>query len=595
MILPYKKLFKVLLSLSLITCPTFTLADAGDNAIKTVQEAVDNSYLAAKADAQAYVKMDFLKLVDNISNELVRYASNKEYYKDHTAFVSLVEDKFRELANKDLITLPKTRKQLEQFISNYEELVRTKFELSWHANQQQKDFEDARDFILAFSKDFENVCKAGRANGDSHYMPPGLVTPPFVSSFKGYVNPSFVGALTSGVPFTVGHSYVSSTGGSEAANRDRARTVAVTTTISNISANFWVASKLTGAAAGSGAFSGFSTAMAAAAPYALVASAVVIVVVDLMAREEAYKLSAKITKANDIRREETANAIDVNKYYKESCLKYSDALKKIANVFIVLTSKDKALAVKNAERQEAEIESWEKKSVKKTIAFCKSQLQLLIKHNGCVDVSTINGNLEKYMEDNKNDPTKLCYINKEKTQITPISGDCSLPYNDEKRQTQVESAHKLIEDYDKVYDFEKTIELISAKMTLVLSEHEEMQKTIRETSFYAVNRQQERAFQNLIRFINLSKKARRVSNSSSMIIREKKIQAKYYDFRKSYFRYVGHTLDVIFGNANKEDVLKEMGQIHSELRPFYKKYFDIKEVRTLYENFVGLARDIRSF
>ena len=71
MIKPAKKALRILLSLSIV----ITTSD---------------SYVAAKADAQAYVKVDFLKLVNNIGKKFLPVMSAHHYLMVMEVFVTSI-------------------------------------------------------------------------------------------------------------------------------------------------------------------------------------------------------------------------------------------------------------------------------------------------------------------------------------------------------------------------------------------------------------------------------------------------------------------------------------------------------------------------
>jgi hypothetical protein len=332
--------------------------------------------------------------------------------------------------------------------------------------------------------------------------------------------------------------------------------------------------------------------MVAAAPYALAVAVAVMVIVDTMAREEAYKLGEKLSKANRILREKSPKASDVAAFYREQCEKYLGASKNLLGIFATLAGSGASEALSAATAKIPELEVWENKSQSISTEYCQINLYQLAEKEGCKSFDDIQGDRQKFAEAHQTDSKALCYEDKKNDRIVPITASCQLPIATEARKAAFDDAQKKVDEYNATYSFDKTMELLNAKMTMVMSDQSGIIQGIRDLEFEPIDKQQRLTFAKLIKFINILQRSRPLADGEKALVAELAIQKQFTSLRSKYLDLVRDTLDLIFGNKTKKEVLARMKLYNEELKPFYEKYLHIEVVMDLRDDFSALVRDV---
>ena len=607
----FKKILYYTLSLSLALTPTFSMAeDPRDTARKVISE----SHELARADARSYVKEDFMALVDVLTNEIVSYDENNgKIISLYQKYLSELQEEFAGIAGADVEQMEMSYKAVEAFMVRYEQAVRKQFAASWLPSEQQKSFENARVVIADMAKSFQKTCEVGRTNFDRNYIGGGFEVPEYISSLNGRLsfNPGF---LLGGSPITWNYSYVSGTAGSEAANSDRARVTSAVVTASNIANSFWLGSKYSawvassstvsgttaasasaaggaatsgGAAASSGGLmSSVSSSMVAAAPYLMAAAAVVIIVVSIMAQQEAYKLAKKVHEANNMLAEETANHQDVLVYYQDSCKQYSEILNEFVQVLLDLEgSETRATRLEKANKLKPELQTWEEASQQQTqeAYLCKKRVAGLYKDTGCTQADPKLELLtfaKNHIVDEK-DPKTWCIVSEKDNMIFGVENECSLPFDEGERQEIVDEANKQVDEYNKKYPIEKITELVSAKLALVFQNQKAVQNQLYNASVEHIHRLQERAFANMMSYINITKKLKDDVEGVRILSEELTVQKQFAAFRDEALTIGSDLIKVVFNEETKAKFLEKMEDLSKRFRLFRLNYGHLKKVDNL--------------
>ena len=590
---------RIVLSASLaLAAPVANAEDPRDVAHRVVKESQE----LAKQDAKAYVKQDFYKLIDVLTEEMSQYATSQELYQVYARYMTELENEFSALAIENVKELTPTWEALEKYMERYEKSVRKQFVASWIPSEQKRQYENARAMINAFAGDFQDMCAVGRSNAEKTYTVPGIPVPDYVSSLNGRLSPNYLGALTGGLPISWNYSYHSATAGSEAANKDRAHVVNAFVTASNLANSAWITSKISaltattasgaaasgaaasGAASSGGMMASVNSAMVAAAPYLLAAAAIAIVAVHLIAQKEAAELAQKIVDANNIMARGTADHKDVQKYYRQSCEEYSNMVNQFVLVFNDLDQEEqRQKRIKEAQELQPALDKWEEESPKQGFYLCQNHLQKLYQEEGCTQIAEGQsvGQILKTHKVDETKPKTMCLIDAKKENIAAANGNCVIPFDEKQREKVIETAISEMDKYNKQYPFSEIVKLVSAKLALVFKDQKQLQESIRKISEKDVRDSQQRAFDNLVRYINVVQRLKKDVESVKSLNAEAKVYSQYFEFRDKVLVAGKNFIKVVFDKHNKQALLTELNDIKKSFKSFSRRYRHLKEVQAL--------------
>lgn len=596
--------FRSLLSWCLVTSPLVVYSeDPGAAAIQFIQE----SHKAARKESAAYVKEDFYKLVDRLSEEMENYANSRELYQTYKKYLSELEAEFGSLSAESFSSGEQTFEKLDQFIQRYETAIRKQFVASWIPSEQQKQYAQARLMIEEFSKSFQRTCERGRSKFEGVYDISGIQTPEHFSSLNGKVDFSPLGLLSGGSPLTWNYSYVDGTAGSKAANHDRAVAVNTVVTASNLANSMWLSSKFvammstTGSTAsvssgGTGMMATVNSTMVAAAPYLLAASAIVMLTVYFMSQAEAAKFAKKVVDANTRMAREAPDHLDFQKYYKDTCDQYLEVLNQLIVVFQDLDNEEKRVKrLEESNLLSEEIAVWETESPKQGFFLCQVQLNERYENYGCTQIKK-EDSPERLKQTHVFDPKKpesFCFINTEKTGIKPYNNACALPIKDKDRSALVTSAQKSMYEYNAKYPIETVINYMAANLAIEFADQQELQSKIRRVSTEHIENVQERAFQNLVRYIRIVKHMQDGLGKEDALSAEAAIQTNYFYFKRELIALGDQCIDVIFGRMSLSKLKSDMAEYQLRLKPFVRKYRHVNEIKELGQTANFVANELR--
>lgn len=587
-----KKSLCLITAISMISTPYFALANEIEDNVK---RSIDASFKHAEADATAMVAEDFGRMTDKMMLQMANYAKSQDIYKVYVGMVNELQEEFKALAAQNS-SQQFSEKMVQEYMDRYAAAIRKRFAASWAPVQQTSEFEFARSMIAGLAQDFKNVCKNGRAMKSWSYLNPRIAPPGYISRFNVNVGPNWVAPFMGGIPINISYGFSSATGGSEAANRDRARALAITGTASNIATSMWISSKFAALAgvtqATTGAMATFSNAMIVAAPYLAAVAVITMIVVDTLAKAEAKRLNDQLQNALHLQGMKTADVETVNQFYRESCKEQSGALDKIVQVFADLDNPEvRSDRLNAAKLKEEQLKKWEDASGEIEASACLLELGQMYKDNGCqqLEATTKWSDLKP---DAKN-PKTLCAIDAAKETIFPLNMSCKLPFDKTERESILKTAKDKTEKYDKTYPAATVVELLVARLTLVFADQQKLATLWKESALEVLDRNQTLAFNQLLRLINLMQAATVSSKTSSVLAGELNAITQYTNFRKTLVDYASQGMNVIFGKTSKAPVLRKLEELNQAYAPFLQKYRHVPEVKNLGQTISAVTEQVR--
>lgn len=573
-----KKIVNYLLCLSIASYPINPAV--AEDPVDSASKVVEQTTLAAKADAEAYVVEDFHRIMGRITGELVDLTQGDAVLKEYTQMVQELSAEFEEMSQLDIESLRQqaaTSQDLEEFIQRYEESVRKLFMAQWTPVQQEAAFQKARDFIQLLATDFENTCQDGRGDAEKSYMSEGYAVPKYVTYFEGKVS------LGAGDELGLELNYGIETAGSEEAAKDRRLAIDISTGAAEITASAWLAQT-----SGMATFSAGSTGamLAAAAPYMIAVVAVVMIVTSVSARAEAYKMAKKVIKANELLASATPDHEDVNKFYRESCKAYSGLFSRVAAVFGRLPKDGSSNEdVEKAEKLKPAMEAWENESIEFDKNICQMNLDLLYRENGCASSDISDVELEQLVK-NQN-PKAACVEDRMSGVIrSNVQGrSCELPLAEGERKATLEKAMTYNDAYNDKYSLERISEFLAAKVTLSFQNQYQTQQEFRNIAHEEVTRYQNLALEKVFAFVKLVQELRPLSEGEELLMKEKQALDQFHAYRNQVLEMSVTAIQVIFEEASKEKLLKEFENLEKPLKAFKNRHAHIKEVRELHKSF----------
>ena len=577
----WNQLTALFVALSL-TCVPFARANEYDD---MVDQDIKTSFERAKADAEAMAASDFANLNQDIMAQVARYAASQQDFVLYQRLVADIETQLNALSDANLDELQHSEQAVRDFMAKYEQEVRRKFMVSWIPTNQVAEYDLTRNLILGMSSDFKKLCDKGRSiKGWSYVSSPPFAPPQFVSRFDAKISPNFIGAALGGFPLSVGYGYQSATGGSEAANRDRARAVAITMTASNIATNFFIAAKVGSlmgiAAPASGVMGAVSGAMIAAAPYLAAVAVLVMIAVDVQARAEAARLNNQLQNALNKKYTKSADSETVNQFYRESCTAYSNTIDKVVGAFADLSDPAKAPARKAAaDGLAADIERWQADAGAMSEPGCQLDLDRLYSQYGCTQLQKAED--VAALKPNQKDPKTLCAIDPEKKAIRALDMQCVIPFNDNERKSLIDEDKQKVDSFNSTYTPDKVMDLISAEVTIKFSDQERLANNWRQVNYDKLDEAQGRAFRQLLRLINLMQQARGLTGDELKLKEEIAVQRQFFVFRDRMLKLGVLGIQVVQGKTAKAPVLKALMDLKSQYASFQLSYRHVQEVMDL--------------
>lgn len=577
MISTFKKTLNVAIALSISLYP-INPAMAGP--VEEAAKVVEQTRLAAQADAESYVAEDFNRIVGKVTNELLGMKDGDELLAEYSRLIQSISSEFEEMSQLNIENLKQqaaTSENLEEFIQKYEDTVRKLFMAKWTPVEQEIAFQKARDFISLLSQDFENTCQAGRSEAGKSYISKGFEMPKYVTYFEGKIKIGKDDKI--GFDFD----YRIETEGSESAAKNRKLAIDISTTAAEITASAWAAN-----ATGLATFSAGTTGamLVAAAPYMIAVVAVVMIVTTLSARAEAYKIAKAVNKANRLIATETPDHNDVNNYYKESCKSYAGIFSKVAKVFASLPKDGSSNAdVKKAELLKPELDQWSKDSSEFDSNVCKLNLSLVYEMFGCLDGSTSASELKNLIS--KKDPKLTCTADAINgvIQSNLESKVCEIPLAEGDRTAVINQSVAYNERYNETYSHSKISDLVAAQVTLAFQNQYRVQQQLRTESLKKANEFQKQALQKVFAFVRLVQGLKPLTEGEKLLIKEKEALTQFYSFRDQVLELSVSTIQMIFNDYSKEQLLVEFADLQKPLTVFSNKFAHISEVQVLKTSF----------
>lgn len=573
-----KKIVNYLLCLSIASYPVNPAV--AEDPVASASKVVEQTTLAAQADAEAYVAGDFQRIMGRITGELMDLTQGSEVLTEYTLLIRQLTAEFEAMSQLDVESLRQqaaTSQNLEEFIQRYEETVRKLFMAQWTPVQQEAAFQKARDFIKLLANDFENTCRDGRADAEKSYMSEGYAVPKYVSYFEGKVS------LGAGDELGLELNYGIETAGSEQAAKDRRLAIDISTGAAEITASAWLAQT-----SGMATFSAGSTGamLAAAAPYMLAVVAVVMIVTSVSARAEAYKMAKKVIKANELLASGTPDHEDVNRFYRDSCKAYSGLFSKVAAVFGRLPKDGSSNEdVEKAEQLKPAMKIWENESNEFDKNICRMNLDLLYKENGCVSSDISDVEFEQLV--NNQDSKAACVEDKMAGVIrSNVQGrSCELPLAEGERKATVEKAMTYNDAYNEKYSMERISGFLAAKVALSFQNQYQTQQNFRNIAYEDVTRYQELALEKVFAYVKLIQELRPLSEGEELLMKEKAAMEQFYIYRNQVLELSVTAIQVIFEESSKEKLIKEFEALSKPLKSFKNRHAHIREVRELHKSF----------
>lgn len=544
-----KNSFKITMAILLFIYQSIALASPHDNAHKFVE----SSLAAAKEDATFLVMQDFEKILIDLTVEGQSNATSTIQNEFFLEVQKRIEDRALQLSNRDPDKIEKVSTEIENIWSEYKQIVRDRFALSFKVQDQISHSNQIFNTIQYTLENFEGICKTGRAAAGLNYtyapipQARGLQT----NIQIGYEHGEGGGGFNSKI-----ETYTET---GEDKNRLTAGQVLYTVTSINSSIAF---------SGGAGAV--VSNAIAIN-PYLLAASIVYGVVTHFMAAEEQAKLTNEIVAANSYMYKNTATQVDVARFYKESCETVLPLIQKIRGAVMDLQTSD---------QKRIELTTRATESIKERDQYAADADKASISREWLGIY--FSASAEKCLNQKKAESLDNASCKLENNRIISLrNSQISLDSDLQKEKTNFDAYKKQIEDHAKAYPIEKrSLYVLDSIVEILAPEWQQVESNFLKFSFETTDSLINSAYDrvNLILSQYRLEKLKSWNSQEDAIFNESRNSEQFEKLKSEYSDLLGQAIKVIFNHGNRVTFQKNAEAFFKEAKPFIKSLFVNKQV-----------------
>lgn len=523
--------------IKLITTISFLASNTvwASNAMTAANEAIFESRQLAMSRAREAVQVDFNFALSSVMADLLKDQDFKQVRETLLTGQKDLEKNFSQIASMDVNKATNLKQQLEDAFSKYQDLVRSRYDLSYIPAQARQDVRESIAMASRSLAYFESTCAQGRGIGGlgvKAFEYPTLPTPLYS------INIHYGTGGSSGFD----GSY---TGTGSQAEKDRNTIVNVSATAASLTASIALSSEASAATA---------AVCQAAAPFMLGGAAVIALAALYLSHDEKVNAENEIVEAQLHAFHNTADDRTVAEFYRESCKDMSSRVRKIRGILDTAYNdpekmKDLVTAFPNVD---AEVSKYKQLLLERQ-TILKSYTQII------KDRDAATGEAQKELV--------------------------------KKAQDTVVELKKKDEELKNASSDERIGQLM---LSYLVNKNSLLQEQLGNLNFQAADLAQKRAFQTLLNLVSLVQKENfnKFLGNGSAISAELQSLDKFLKVKKLFQDTLTLQIRLIFGRSTKDEVKKNESFLKTQTMALVKSHGKNPDVITFARQVKSLVGDL---